>query len=528
MDVWWEGDTSECYWLESTDRESIGNDLFAPIRNRANQDTWRYTLFRNAKVGDVVFHYDKNKSAITSFSFISGSAIDAPIVWAARGVHARARQAKPAEVPGYRIPLSNYTRLQEIVTLEAIRKAKPQIKSLLRKIELRGKPAYFPFEVKDRDIRPLQGYAFKLPADFLNIFPSLGSATDVIRANEVEIFNKAVRDIEAAAPSYKIAKLQEIRTKNLGLKRTLRSIFPSQNRGEHWTFHWGGRNELQFNLGIDQFPNGVHAFRFGIAFSLEPSRSFPDIEVLLPKVEKFNQWMREHPETLSDLHMWHWRKNTRSPDYVPVAIPAAMFRPNTFIFLGDRQPLLDIDAHVVLAGLDRLMPLYEWVESSARDSSKLTADFRKGFMEESAQVILGPGRAPSDREWGKASIPERTLDVSLRHRKIQRLLAQLLNDEGCTDVRTEAQLGQHAVDLTANHGKELWFYEIKTASNARACLREAIGQLLEYALWPRMPKPHRLVVVGESELDFEAKRYVAILNTFFEIPIDYRQIIIRD
>jgi hypothetical protein len=92
-------------WLESTDRPDIGMDLRAPLVDDSDRDNWRYTLFREAEVGDLVFHYDKRQAAIASVSRIVGPSVLAPIVWAARGTYARARRAQPAEVAGYRMPI---------------------------------------------------------------------------------------------------------------------------------------------------------------------------------------------------------------------------------------------------------------------------------------------------------------------------------------------------------------------------------------------------------------------------------------
>jgi hypothetical protein len=69
-----------------------------------------------------------------------------------------------------------------------------------------------------------------------------------------------------------------------------------------------------------------------------------------------------------------------------------------------------------------------------------------------------------------------------------------------------------------------WVYEIKTAGSARLCVREAVGQLLEYALWTGAPKTTKLVVVGESPLDLSTKDYLRRLNRKFPIPINYEQI----
>jgi hypothetical protein len=35
--------------------------------------------------------------------------------------------------------------------------------------------------------------------------------------------------------------------------------------------------------------------------------------VLLPKLARFNEFMRTHPEEFGDLLMWHFRSSTRSP-----------------------------------------------------------------------------------------------------------------------------------------------------------------------------------------------------------------------
>lgn len=86
----------------------------------------------------------------------------------------------------------------------------------------------------------------------------------------------------------------------------------------------------------------------------------------------------------------------------------------------------------------------------------------------------------------------------------------------------EAPIGARSIDLVVGHAGELWFYEVKTASTVRGCLREAIGQLLEYALWRGATRPPRLIVVGEPGLDNSSKAYLAALNQSFPIPITYQ------
>jgi hypothetical protein len=75
------------------------------------------------------------------------------------------------------------------------------------------------------------------------------------------------------------------------------ALFPGA-RHPDYTFHKGGRTELQFNLGLEGGPEGPD-FRYGVAFSFEPSQSLPSIEPLIPKVARFNEYVRENAEDLA-------------------------------------------------------------------------------------------------------------------------------------------------------------------------------------------------------------------------------------
>jgi len=61
----------------------------------------------------------------------------------------------------------------------------------------------------------------------------------------------------------------------------------------------------------------------------------------------------------------------------------------------------------------------------------------------------------------------------------------------------------------------------------RACIREAIGQLLEYAFWPGAQEAIHLTVAGESPLDPDGDDYLRQLRDRFGLPIDYQQITVR-
>lgn len=105
------------------------------------------------------------------------------------------------------------------------------------------------------------------------------------------------------------------------------------------------------------------------------------------------------------------------------------------------------------------------------------------------------------------------------------LHAQLGHQHGTDNVGTELPNGTGTkVDVIVRQPNEYWFYEIKTSSTARACIREALGQLLEYAFWPGAQTATRLIVAGEAPLDENGEAYLERLRTQFKLPINYEQI----
>src|SRR5690606_17842438 len=79
----------------------------------------------------------------------------------------------------YRVPLTAYQELKSPVTIEQIDVHKTQLKQLTEKLKSYHGSIYFPWELSDkRPSRPLQGYAFKLPAGVVELFPSLTGETE--------------------------------------------------------------------------------------------------------------------------------------------------------------------------------------------------------------------------------------------------------------------------------------------------------------------------------------------------------------
>jgi hypothetical protein len=120
------------------------------------------------------------------------------------------------------------------------------------------------------------------------------------------------------------------------------------------------------------------------------------------------------------------------------------------------------------------------------------------------------------------------VERDLRHNELQKALyRRLARKFGKQNVGTENWgVNGTRIDLVVRRKPGYWFYQIKTADTVRACLREALGQLLEYSFWPGAQQAVRLVVAGERPMEKSAEEYLQCLRKLFSLPIDYEQIAI--
>lgn len=240
--------------------------------------------------------------------------------------------------------------------------------------------------------------------------------------------------VNSEASSYSIGALQKLRAALKGLKRVPGSaIFSSQTTFDHWAFHHGGRSELQFNIGSEQV-GGVAVTRYGVAFSFETSRTLPTIDVLVPRVSLFNEYIRTNPGRLSGFEMWHFQNDVRSENRTPAPISADLVTSGTFVFLGAYSPSRTIRPSEVLSAFDRLLPLYRFVEgggAAAHTTSKFA--FRPGNASKKSRTI--------------GNSIERALSIDLRHNDMQETLhRELCKVFGSNNVGTEISSGTGGAD----------------------------------------------------------------------------------
>lgn len=304
------------------------------------------------------------------------------------------------------------------------------------------------------------------------------------------------KELNQRASSFTIGSLQQIRVQLKGLRHaSSRAIFCGATTFDNWAFHHGGRYELQFNIGFESL-DGVEYLRHGVAFSLETSRSLPSIDVLVPKMGLFNEFIRRNEEAMSGFQMWRFHESERFPSRPPGAITPNLIEKGVFIFLGALQRRDEFDYARILSDFDRLLPLYRFVESGGtfaayRDSPQ-RFQFRAGHhVRRNATMSTGT---------------EVELSVVLRHNALQQVLFdELCKEHGKKGVGTEMANGSGGrIDAVVRTDGGYIYFEIKVGQSLQACIRDAIGQLLEYSFWPGSQQAASPVIVGEPSSTMKA------------------------
>ena len=333
-----------------------------------------------------------------------------------------------------------------------------------------------------------------------------------------------VQRLNDESDRFEFGRLQEIRKEHLELqRRPNRKPFGRKaiSRDRTYAYHVGGHDELQFNVGFECYQDR-EILRWGVAISLQKTRSILDVEILFPKLDKLNKFIcRCGDDYLNGFLMWHWHHGARSDIRSPEVVPRCLYTDRVFIFLGKYEQVDAFDPETILRDFDRLLPLYKYVEFGMSDFPIL--DDESGFT-------FRPGHRldRSERQyWAETMRETGRIEMSLSHRRIQDTLYQELRAELGNHVAAEYSDGADGrVDLIAQRGVNLEFYEIKTAPSARLCIRQALGQLMEYGFWPGAACPAKLFVVGEPPLDGKAEEFLQSLREKFKIPIYYRQVVI--
>ncbi len=103
-----------------------------------------------------------------------------------------------------------------------------------------------------------------------------------------------------------------------------------------------------------------------------------------------------------------------------------------------------------------------------------------------------------------------------RHNRMQNAIRDILVNSG---LYTSVEMEVNFVDITATTASgKVHFYEIKT-SPAKASIREALGQVMEYAFYPTEKKADKLIIVAPVPADELDVQYIKMLRKEYHIPV---------
>jgi hypothetical protein len=322
--------------------------------------------------------------------------------------------------------------------------------------------------------------------------------------------------IEAQAPSHEFGGLQAIRQQIKGLERRSHTIFKDSTIKEHYAFHYGGRTELQFNIGFEEAEDGERYLRHGLAISLKRDASMTEItDEMLKRIARLNEFIGMRADEYTDFLMYNaWYDSEEwSGDHALRPIEPEIVKLGAFIFVGRRQNPEKVSIELILRDFDRLLPIYEFAEGGDTEiqDDVTPPEFEPGLSKKASRTTM--------------SATERKLNRELRHNDIQHALGQyLVKQYGKDAVRDELPTGYGTkIDLVVEHGDEYTYYEIKVGESALHCIRQALGQLCEYAYCPPTRRVSRLVIIGEKAPDRRAKCYMEYLSREFDLPLYYEQ-----
>ena len=159
-------------------------------------------------------------------------------------------------------------------------------------------------------------------------------------------------------------------------------------------------------------------------------------------------------------------------------------------------------------------------DKNTKSSRYVLMDYKEEFkfVQRSHHHVKGKDSISTESHF--RTVDSGTTEVSARHRIIQDGIKRFLEKTKLySDIRFEAD-NKDIYAVRKDGINEI--YEVKTY-NPKRCIREALGQLLEYNHYPSRVSSDILFVVGEEPLDKEDRQYLSFLRNNYHLPIWYRQ-----
>jgi len=189
--------------------------------------------------------------------------------------------------------------------------------------------------------------------------------------------------------------------------------------------------------------------------------------------------------------------------------PAIRLKDSEFL-VGEKEKILDNLVELKNRTLDSLLEKFKEITQN------------KGFR---INFVFGKGKKSATMKHLPEIIIEES-EITVIHEQIKAKLIEELKKDKKLKIVSENPINKiNYIDIaTRDKNNIITFYEIKTNSDARLCIRQALGQLMEYAFFPNLRNAHKIVVVGTGSRTPEIDEYIIELNKNFKIPVAYRHV----
>lgn len=175
-------------------------------------------------------------------------------------------------------------------------------------------------------------------------------------------------------------------------------------------------------------------------------------------------------------------------------------------------------------GIECILPLYKSIILSKNVSED---DF--GIkLHENFDFSSSGNQMPKSKKMSKIVIPPKV--TSDMHYKIQKKLFEDLKEKYDGNINIEigpeVKINECRADLILRNKNDYEIYEVKPYERSRDCIRESVGQLLEYKFrlesMDKNIQVKKLIVVGPAPNDEYAKKFIEFLNSKSQL-FEYQQ-----
>jgi hypothetical protein len=164
-----------------------------------------------------------------------------------------------------------------------------------------------------------------------------------------------------------------------------------------------------------------------------------------------------------------------------------------------------------------------WFRFNSKGSTRVAR--RRGNLGENQTNGVHPSKRRHAATKLDLDSQTRTVSRSFIVEKKHNMLQQALYNSLCEEFGERCVfLEEDFVDVKLVNDETVTLYEVKSSSYAGLCIREALGQLLFYALQLDDPREKKLVVVGQYPLNHSEEQLLTTLKDHLGFDLSYQHI----